>query len=313
MSGECTVLRKLRKVSFVGCSGQPERLESRLAGIADLFELAGLNVSGSVVLDCGCGRGTTCCVLAALGVREAHGLDTSEDVLASFWEHIGSLPAELRVRLFPVKGDARDLPYRDCRFDAVLMVEVASHVLRLGDALREAFRVLKPGGALLISDGNNSLNPLTRARAIRRWEEKEEVRAPVRYQSYRALRAKWLTRRHPDAAPAVVTAIAAATPGKLYQEVEDAYEAYVRNGVLPKGEYVRGTPAINPGGWYDDRLLNAFELAEALRGIGFVAAQAVPYLGRSTAFRRAVDNAYRALPGRAAMRLARGLKVIAIK
>ncbi|MEB3233456.1 MAG: class I SAM-dependent methyltransferase [Leptolyngbyaceae bacterium] len=50
-----------------------------------------------------------------------------------------------------VCGDATQLPFEDASFDAVTMFDVLEHIPHDQGAIAEAFRVLKPGGVLLIS------------------------------------------------------------------------------------------------------------------------------------------------------------------
>jgi ubiquinone/menaquinone biosynthesis C-methylase UbiE len=50
------------------------------------------------------------------------------------------------------QGDAKALPFLDARFDAAFMVTVLGEVGDAGAALREALRVLKPGGRLSVTE-----------------------------------------------------------------------------------------------------------------------------------------------------------------
>lgn len=55
-----------------------------------------------------------------------------------------------------VQGDATDLEFADARFDLVTMFDLLEHVPDDRRAVDEALRVLKPGGALLVSTPHTS-------------------------------------------------------------------------------------------------------------------------------------------------------------
>lgn len=92
------------------------------------------------VLEVGCGTGHWLARLAAQGHRVA-GLDASEGMLA-----------KARAALPDVElahGRAESLPWPDARFDRVVCVNALHHFGDRDAFLREARRVLRPGGGLL--------------------------------------------------------------------------------------------------------------------------------------------------------------------
>lgn len=95
------------------------------------------------VLDCGCGMGFYLMVMAKLRRLNLVGLDPDADRLE--WARREGVPGEL------VQGDAEELPFDTGFFDGVLMSEVLEHLSDDARALREAHRVLKPGGILAVS------------------------------------------------------------------------------------------------------------------------------------------------------------------
>lgn len=101
------------------------------------------------VLDVGAGRGRFGLLFAARGCRVV-GVDLNPDMLDLAREAVRKRGLEER---FEVRaGDAQALgEFEDERFDVVLCMEVFDHLPDLGAALREARRVLRPGGRLVFS------------------------------------------------------------------------------------------------------------------------------------------------------------------
>ncbi len=94
-------------------------------------------------LSVGCGSGLFEHIL-----RTEHGIDIRNGVEPA------SAMAEIAVkRGMQVKsGSAEDLPYADAEFDTVILNGTPGYVENLRQAFTEAFRAVKPGGAILVAD-----------------------------------------------------------------------------------------------------------------------------------------------------------------
>ncbi|WP_068808184.1 class I SAM-dependent methyltransferase [Thauera phenolivorans] len=106
------------------------------------------------VADIGCGAGTCSQLWAKLG-HSVHGLDVNAPLieLAGSRAAEAGLPIEFRV------GSATQLPYADAQMDVVLLPELLEHVADWELCLKEAARVLAPGGLLFLST-TNALCPI---------------------------------------------------------------------------------------------------------------------------------------------------------
>lgn len=114
-----------------------------------ILKLAG-NISGKKVLDIGCGDGALSYLLARAGAvvtgidNEPHGLAFAEENLAR--ENKGD---ELRYTF--VNASAYEMPFTDETFDLVVSCEVIEHVQEPLRLLKEAHRVLKKGGTIILT------------------------------------------------------------------------------------------------------------------------------------------------------------------
>ena len=96
--------------------------------------------SGLKILDVGCGPGGNMLFLKDFG--EVTGLDASDEALV--------YAREFSYRDL-VLGSATDIPFSENSFDCVVALDVIEHIEDDRKAFSEMFRVLKPGGVLLLT------------------------------------------------------------------------------------------------------------------------------------------------------------------
>jgi len=102
------------------------------------------------LLDVGCGTGTLAAMIAAGLPARIVGLDFVPDMCRIGADKAGRIDPH-RVRF--LAGDAEHLPFRDQSFDIVTCSNSFHHYPHQDLAVREMFRVLRPGGRLILLDG----------------------------------------------------------------------------------------------------------------------------------------------------------------
>jgi 2-polyprenyl-3-methyl-5-hydroxy-6-metoxy-1,4-benzoquinol methylase len=118
----------------------------------------GQDLDQAVLLDVGCGAGTTDRHLASQ-VKSLHGVDVSEEMVSVARKHVAD--GEF------LHYDGKTLPFPSGSFDVVIAICVLHHVPQPDQTsfLRELVRVTRSGGVIAVFE-HNPANPLTR-RAVR--------------------------------------------------------------------------------------------------------------------------------------------------
>lgn len=96
------------------------------------------------ILDIGCGRGTLGHYLT--GRKYIYGIDISENAISE--------AKKILKRADCINLDQQDLPHDSAFFDIIISLDVIEHLFDPIHFLKETFRVLKPGGELILSTPN---------------------------------------------------------------------------------------------------------------------------------------------------------------
>lgn len=260
-------------VRYCGSLAQPGQGARHLRAIRSLLGLGPDGASGLRVLEIGSGFGLTCTTLAMLGARSVAALDANRGMVDTMRAYLDAAAPELPVK--PEVGMAFDLPYPDGSFDRVLIVEALSHFIHHERCLREAYRVLAPGGLLVISDDNNALNPGAVAQTREVWERFEKgpptddihghrVRVP-----YVARRRRIIEEVLPAADAATLDRLAEDTCYMVRGEIEAACKAHAAGGPAPASRFRPERCPVEPeAGELIENLIDPVAVGALLSSLG---------------------------------------------
>lgn len=278
-----------------------------------LFDLIG-GVRGRTIVDAGSGFGMVSHLLACWGARRVFSVELYGPVVNSHRLILDAHFRNLCDRVLPLCSDVSRLPLAERSVDVVLSIEAISHYYDVPAFFDECARVLRPGGYVLISDGNNGANPKIRKHIEQLWQRLEfgpegvfgdyDVRDPMVSRRERVLHEAF-----PALPPDRVRQLAEATSGWDTERIITTVQAHLRGGPAPASYYRKGDCPREPvWGYWHEQLFDPRDLARGLKARGF-RSRAVPHFGgAANDLVLAANFVLRALP---TFRFARAYRVVA--
>ncbi|MHC5055510.1 MAG: ArsR/SmtB family transcription factor [Planctomycetota bacterium] len=135
---------------FDSVAGSYHEIARPGGGAEGLVSAMVLALGPTAVVDVGCGEGDVALRLARLGHR-VHAVDSSRAMIAALRKRLRR-EGDAGSRVETHVGDIERLPLADGLADVVLMSQILHHAPRPEAALKEAARVARPGGRVVVLD-----------------------------------------------------------------------------------------------------------------------------------------------------------------
>jgi ubiquinone/menaquinone biosynthesis C-methylase UbiE len=238
-------------------------------------------MNGGRILDIGSGFGWDAVALSIL----TGGTVVANDIRPLMTSLTAQRVAAIRQQGAPVSvevltGDICTLDLADASFDAIVCNQTIEHVHDLEAMLRVSYRVLKPGGRMVITNDNNVRNRKQFAEIQELWKKRDSDWGFIEQlkrqrpeenrdiQPYAVMREAIVRKANPGLPDANARVLVGATAGLTGTEIERIAREFTPASVLPT------PPALswcrNPiTGEYCERQLDPTDVVQALRACGF--------------------------------------------
>lgn len=235
------------------------RIEHIFQKVRDMHRY--LDAEGREILDLGAGFGLEALLVAVYGARRVVAVEIDHDMV-----RVGQYLAERMdppMTNFESKyGDGIAMEFPSESFDGVMANCVISHARDLEGFLKEAHRLLRPGGIFFLSDENNSLFLPARRRRHRGWRQMEaQPDGP-----YFAARRAYIGEHFATLSGNELTEAVRLTRGLVAEEILSAVREWRETGRVPaKPDFLYRHPI---DGQYPERELNPHWMMRKFREAG---------------------------------------------
>jgi len=301
-------------LSYCGPLANADELNTYVRAKRQLVELSD-GVRGKDVLDAGAGFGMVSNLLAFWGAKSVSALEVHKPMHEAH-RIINERDFPYLENVRPFLGDVSRMPFAENSFDLVLSIEAISHYFDVDAFFDECARVMRRGGCLLVSDGNNGANPSIRRHTVEIWQRFESgptgrigdhnISEPMVDR-----RARLISGSFPQLGPERARELALATSGMIKDEIETAVRTHLAGGPAPASFYSFGQNPREPfWGYLHETLFDPPELAARAARHGFEARAIPHYGGARNGLLEAVNGVLRGIPS---YRFARGFRIVARK
>lgn len=221
--------------------------------------------AGASILETGSGFGLNLIIMRLLGWRDVRGIEIVpglHETSLSLIEHLKRSRGLDLEGLSVIRGDAQFTEFGTGSFDCLLSIEVVSHLPSLDAFLREANRLLREEGLLIISDSTNISDARYRRHIEKAW-------ARVRAEEMER-RLSFIEERRPDIDPQLRASIALHTELLSERDLADSLDEIARTKRLPMNLWSEGqAPVYFSTGIWAERGFRLQSFEEELRKYGF--------------------------------------------